>query len=754
MTSIPLAAFLLELSTDGFHLTVQDYQRIGLALQTDGSWTIIRLRSVLNALLAKDPEQSLCFLRRFDDFFDLTVQSKSGKQNIDVSAILAEVNQLQNNEIPQSVAKERLPPLKSGQTATTKSPDAWYLSFSFILPAAGLLLFIGYVFIQLLSPPVTTINTTPIEPEITSIPQNNEPEKLTPTEPAQRVYSNVPVVKKITHTPIKGKDDWKYSMAIALCLLVITGFYAVYIWVSRQTPKDKGDKWDSTQPRHFAKERIGGKPAPRLNPETLAHLADSMGYFQSEQYSKQLDVPASVSATMDKGGIPALHFDKRRQLRQLIILVDSFAEALAWNPIATELEQGLSLLGVPLLYGQFRGAPDEILTEDGNTIYLDDLDSNRNGYLLLIFSDGKGLRPHHRQLLEAINRWPMKAWMELRAKEFWDESAALPARYGIDLYPASAEGLLSAFAAFLTERGAETESKEQVISNTAATAGDLHHKLETLLADTLPLAQACAMMQPITLGLVDALRREFYPNLAVERVERLIAIPGTTRTATGLQFSDSVLAILRADFAIRRTELEQEQVLHFLLRHIDAVEPAAKGSPAHLSWELTRTRIALELAPDQALKRLSELSQSPLHNTIQAELEKVVQPGQIKQAGNKDFSPIPLRKATTTRDGRQRLGQLAKNSGIAPLVSYPVAKKHWAGLSAFILIFVVFFDQAWERYNTLIERKVNIKLVNSEPNYVQYGFNYVQYQFEHKVTNGWKPVLIELIERPILNSLF
>ena len=81
-------------------------------------------------------------------------------------------------------------------------------------------------------------------------------------------------------------------------------------------------------------------------------LADSMGYFQSQQRGKALDVPASIEATLRQGGLPALKFYKRKQIRSLLVLEDAFAEANAWNPLAGELAEGLQRRGVPskLLY--------------------------------------------------------------------------------------------------------------------------------------------------------------------------------------------------------------------------------------------------------------------------------------------------------------------------------------------------------------------------------------------------------------------
>jgi hypothetical protein len=96
-----------------------------------------------------------------------------------------------------------------------------------------------------------------------------------------------------------------------------------------------------------------------------------MGYFQSEQSSDILDVPAPIQATGAQGGMPALLYQKRRQIRTLFILEDAFAEPLAWNPLASELAEGLAQRGIPVLYASFHGSPAQLQTRDGKVFWLE-----------------------------------------------------------------------------------------------------------------------------------------------------------------------------------------------------------------------------------------------------------------------------------------------------------------------------------------------------------------------------------------------
>jgi hypothetical protein len=172
------------------------------------------------------------------------------------------------------------------------------------------------------------------------------------------------------------------------------------------------------------------------------------------------------------------------------------------------------------------------------------------------------------------------------------------------------------------------------------------------------------MMQPVTPGLADALRRAFCPELPPERLERLFTLPDTTRSVAGLRFAQPVLAALRRGFPVRWESTQQEAILRFLLHQLQQVEPLQAGSPAHLAWETNLERVRLELAPDQALKRLAALAGTPVGEAIRADLEPCVLPEDTAP----QTSDIPLRVKPRTKDGLQRLARLADCASVMTYV--------------------------------------------------------------------------------------
>ncbi|RWX50668.1 hypothetical protein VU01_12821 [Candidatus Electrothrix marina] len=248
-----------------------------------------------------------------------------------------------------------------------------------------------------------------------------------------------PFIASRESTPLVGDQTWKKSVLIAGILFLFCCAYAWYLYQAQKVPKDEPAHWDDdpTLPRLFPLDRVGGKPAPRLDRETLAHLADCLGYFQGDLLGREPDILRSVAATAEHAGLPVLVFPQKKQLRRLIILVNhTDSEALRLNPLAEELRVGMAGLGVQLLCGRYYDDPAVFYPEDGRPRFLVDYESERNGYLLLIFSShGEVDRERHGHTLEGLARWPHIAWMQLRTDGF-QQNSTVTTNYGIASYPA------------------------------------------------------------------------------------------------------------------------------------------------------------------------------------------------------------------------------------------------------------------------------------------------------------------------------
>nr|VFJ56799.1 MAG: hypothetical protein BECKFM1743C_GA0114222_101854 [Candidatus Kentron sp. FM]VFJ57092.1 MAG: hypothetical protein BECKFM1743A_GA0114220_101823 [Candidatus Kentron sp. FM]VFK11467.1 MAG: hypothetical protein BECKFM1743B_GA0114221_101834 [Candidatus Kentron sp. FM] len=231
--------------------------------------------------------------------------------------------------------------------------------------------------------------------------------------PATRLYPDMPYVDRIEYYPLPAPDrSWLLYAALAVLSLLAAMGYGVHLYRYRKIPEDRPAAFDPEGPRRFSLTEIGGRPAPILSDALLDHLADSMGYFQSERPGRKLDVAASVAATVENPGPPRLVFQRRRQVRALLILEDTFAEAHSWNPIARELAAGMDRRGVPVIHGRYRRVPEPFYLEDGTAMALEDLEDRRQGMLVLVFGDGGG-DAAGRFAWERLARWPMVARIDV-----------------------------------------------------------------------------------------------------------------------------------------------------------------------------------------------------------------------------------------------------------------------------------------------------------------------------------------------------
>ena len=500
-----------------------------------------------------------------------------------------------------------------------------------------------------------------------------------PLDRAQRRYPNVPYVQAQSSERPTFADWWSYAAA-AVALTCATLLYGLWLWNSRRIPHDEPPEWDRTRPRHFSLRGVGGPPPPLLDEATLSYLADSLGYFRSEEYGGTLDLATSIKRTMREAGIPHLAFQRRKRVRALLLLVDARAEAIRWNTIPSELASGMARRGVSVTHGTFDGTLARFRTPDGALHQLEDLEDERNGYLALVFTDGKGVdRTSEDFSLEALACWPMVAWMELREPRSWDATTQSAARHGIPLYPASRHGVVQAVRSFTAEHTAtiaRAASDDHLPSEPLN--GGMEPYIEHLLGDALRWAQACAMLQPMSQGLADSLRAKFHPWVPAERIERIHALPETKVSVAGIHFAQDVLRILRHGFLRRSSEAEQAAVLHHILAEVKRAEPTETESMAHLAWESVYERVRLELDPDPALARLSALAETPLGTHIRAELANC---GSSEQSDR-----IPLRRMPHSRDALQRLARLADGFAIPRLQAYPVAFGHRVAFAALVLL--------------------------------------------------------------------
>jgi hypothetical protein len=207
MNNFPLCPFLATLAADGIRLTLRDYARLQLALQTGGPWSLARLRDTLLALLVKDADQQALFLRRFHEFFATELANADGLSAVDLERALAELKQL--------AAQDSAPALPAPPPAPTPRPErpqfnppAWRVGFwaRWAVLLVGLLV-AGYGLWPLLLPPAQPTPAVQVESPISPLARSG-------ALPRIRRYTGVPYVVNVTYEPLTSRQPWRlYDMA-------------------------------------------------------------------------------------------------------------------------------------------------------------------------------------------------------------------------------------------------------------------------------------------------------------------------------------------------------------------------------------------------------------------------------------------------------------------------------------------------------------------------------------------------------------
>lgn len=663
MNDFFLKPFLDILAADGIRVTISDYSRITLALRAEGPWDLERVRGVLLALLVKSPEQEELFLRRFESFFDSDLSISTEHIFADVPTALTKAigerkTVAPDKESVSSVATLEEDERKPWRTRRYVKPLIVGIMLIVLIPSL-------YIFIsKLLSPSIPKLVNTPGTPAATATP-----------------------------TPISPPVPWDWLLVLAnfaLTAFLVVGAYLLFRWLSRAWfPRQRRPQFDPAAPRHFNLGVVGGKPPPHLDSAALDYLAGLVGYGLSGKMSASLDMRASVDIAARSGGLPTLVYSKQKLIQTIYIVEDARSEPSVWNSVPRELAEGLAVRGVPVVYGKFYGSPERFETADGTTYWLDELETLNPNYPVVVFSDSQNVSQAWAAALRALARRPMLVWMELRERRFWDEKTELIAQHGIPVYPATSEGTLQAFSRFQTAQNLLITYPTNRLTQhrmPAFSGADVDFQVEWLLGDALLWAQACAMIQPLTLGLADSLRCQFQPHLPPERIGRLFILPGTTHSNSGLRFSDPVLAALKSGFAMRWDDEKQEEILRYILNKIDEVEPAQKNSLAHLSWQWVAARVRLELDPDRALEDIERLVQTPLGNHIKAELENVyVADSTLEGYAHVTPGRIPVRQGVKGEFPRRRLALITEKFDRQKTEREISADNHWEAIQALAL---------------------------------------------------------------------
>ena len=183
-----------------------------------------------------------------------------------------------------------------------------------------------------------------------------------------------------------------------------------------------------------------------------------------------------------------------KKVREVLILVQEGHTADLVYQLPEELCEGMQRRGIAASIARFGTIPNTLFTSDQSQLELEDLEDARDGYIVLVFGNASFIDPEmDRFTLEDLRNWPSIGWFETRPEERWDEYTAIVHKY-LEIFPATREGVASFLGKISAERGESLELPDF--------QDNVFVSLEHHLGEALRWATACALYQPMPLGMV------------------------------------------------------------------------------------------------------------------------------------------------------------------------------------------------------------------------------------------------------------
>ena len=360
ISDLPLIDFLMILSSEGVNVSVHDLNKLLLAFSSNDEWNLNKLKNVVTAIVAKNEHQQAIIYRRFDIYFGKETLPEDQIELYDIQKILADLRNTiyaskENTKTKVNPSHERL-----SQKKITKF-SSLYMQYEKERSLLNVVLFttiiIATAFFIVYRAVITYYPTTFISPS----PQEEQvveskrqisdqiPEETPSDDMNSEMGTEENSDSQLNNTT--NKPNWKQYFSIAcisIFLIIIIVKQKKRLFLSANNLKYNDDK-DSL---FFRRSNIGGKPESWLDQSTIEQLADSMGYFRSNETTKKINIYESVKESIKSGGIPACVLSKSSKIRAVIILEDQNADAIEWNPVPKELAEGLTNCGIPLIYGK------------------------------------------------------------------------------------------------------------------------------------------------------------------------------------------------------------------------------------------------------------------------------------------------------------------------------------------------------------------------------------------------------------------
>lgn len=366
--------------------------------------------------------------------------------------------------------------------------------------------------------------------------------------------------------------------------------------------------------------RIGlvGVQAPprRLSPRRARAIAEQFAYCDAEKDWRQMDVPLTIRQRV---GDPArdltISFVRRRCLPGVVVVTDRAGPGPIWNTLAQETTALLAQRGLQVTALDIDGSFHR-RARDGSMVRVPEVQrllANREDEhpsVTLLFSDGIRMIRLDADVIVALKQTGPVLWFDYRDRHLWSPHGPfIPTMAGIAAWEACDEHLEAALRSVYSPGNASGRWKRpRGTAGAPGPGGDVRTHALRILGSAVDWATDCAVLQPLSLGLVWRIRERLHPQVPWMAFSRFLALPGSTLGREGLRFDPGIRQWLRQRFSLTRPPEEQDTLTDILSKAFEEARPDAPvRSFAAAAWEWGKLQAEVLTRPDEAIPRIDAI---------------------------------------------------------------------------------------------------------------------------------------------------
>ena len=209
--------------------------------------------------------------------------------------------------------------------------------------------------------------------------------------------------------------------------IFLQSFVLVLIWTYKRrlrAPKKIG-KPALPGPRRVPYLPLEDQGPELLDREAAKAMVWSVGRYQTERFTSEIDLWRTVAETSRAAGMPELRFVPEQQVREVWLWVDGSIDDPAPGQYAEEIASALRAAGLPVRIAGFDGYPLDLEWHGGQRFRSQEMEAHRQSALVAILTDGVALEASLRDtrsvlvraLLNSFSCWEKLIFVDCSEKQ-------------------------------------------------------------------------------------------------------------------------------------------------------------------------------------------------------------------------------------------------------------------------------------------------------------------------------------------------